>query len=150
MAKRKWTTSDRPFDSERLRSGSCSARVIPDKTPGNAGTTRWDVYRDHVRYDGVSAPTPIAGGNTKLRGSAKRAAEKALAQCERAPAALSGASKPGWQVALYEHLPSGKAGRHTFDILGPFTRKIDATTEKRNRRGDRRYVPVVERERSRA
>lgn len=89
----KWISSDRPSGSERLRSGSCTARVMPDTTPSMRGTSRWDVYRDYVRYDKVSIPTPVTGGNTKLRSSAKRAAEKALTKCGKATASLSGAQK---------------------------------------------------------
>lgn len=80
-----------------------------------------------------------------LRGKARRYRELALSSRE-APSRRGGR---GWQVVLYERLPSGKPGRHTFDILSFHTKK-EALAAARNHQGDRRFVPVVERETERA
>lgn len=51
----------------------------------------------------------------------------------------------GWRVALYERLDTGKPGKHTFDVLYFWTRE-EARIAQRNHRGDRRFVPVIERD----
>lgn len=142
----------------RYKDGQIIA-LFPNQPEGRGRVNSYMFVGEHggADYAGVVRDTKPAKPSEYKRLFAylkQRGYNPCASQRARPAAALAGArsapaARKGWQTALYERLPDGRAGRHTFDILGPFSTKKDAIIAKKNSRGDRRFVPVVERERSR-